>query len=60
MNLNQKQKNLLVVAGIVAGLALMSLLLFSTLETKRQFVEATAVNVQLRLQNEQLHLAGEY
>lgn len=60
MNLNQKQKNRLVVAGIVAGLALMSLLLFSTLETKRQFEEATAVNEQLRLQNEQLHLAGEY
>lgn len=60
MNLNQKQKNRLVVAGIVAGLALMSLLLFSTFETKRQFEEATAVNEQLRLQNEQLHLAGEY
>ncbi|MGN0212785.1 MAG: hypothetical protein ACI4AN_07550 [Muribaculaceae bacterium] len=58
--MNQKQKNRLVVAGIVAGLALMSLLLFSTLETKRQFEEATAVNEQLRLQNEQLHLAGEY
>lgn len=60
MKLDRKKKNILAVAGIVVGLALMSLMIFTTLESRRQFEEATAVNEQLKLQNEQLQLAGEY
>ena len=60
MKLTQKNKQILVIAGIIGGLALMSFLIFTTLETRRQFEEATAVNEQLKLQNDQLSLAGEY
>ena len=60
MKLDRKKKNILAIAGIVVGLALMSLMIFTTLESRRQFEEATAVNEQLKLQNEQLQLAGEY
>ncbi len=60
MKLTPKNKNIAVIAGIVGVLALMSFLIFTTLETKRQFEEATAVNEQLKLQNDQLSLAGEY
>ena len=58
MKLTPKNKNIAVIAGIVGVLALMSFLIFTTLETKRQFEEATAVNEQLKLQNDQLSLAG--
>ena len=60
MKLTPKNKQILVIAGIIGGLALMSFLIFTTLETRRQFEEATAVNEQLKLQNDQLSLAGEY
>ena len=60
MKLTQKNKQILVIAGIIGGLALMSFLIFTTLETRRQFEEATAVNEQLKLQNDQFSLAGEY
>ena len=60
MKLHPKNKQILVIAGIIGGLALMSFLIFTTLETRRQFEEATAVNEQLKLQNDQLSLAGEY
>lgn len=55
-----KKNNILIICGIVLGLALVSFLAYTAFDAKRQMDEANIANEQLRLQNEQLQLAGEY
>lgn len=58
--MNLKKNNILIICGIVLGLALVSFLAYTAFDAKRQIDEANIANEQLRLQNEQLQLAGEY
>lgn len=58
MEKNTRDK--LVIAGAVAVLLIVSLLAYVAIDARSELAAAAAANEELRLQNEQLQLAGEY